>query len=93
MEWHSSTGRALTVRIPVEGRKFLTVCSAYAPSSSQPSAAQQALYDEVSEQTRSENHIDVLAVFIDGNVSMGIGARGDREQRGPKALGPLGNLT
>ena len=31
-------------------------------------------------------------MFIDGNASMGIGARpGNREQRGPKALGPWGN--
>jgi hypothetical protein len=92
MEWHSSTGRALTVRIPVEGRKFLTVCSAYAPTSGQPSTDRQAFYDEVSAQIRSDNQNDFLAVFIDGNASMGIGARpGNREQRGSKALGPWGN--
>ena len=91
-EWHGSTGRALTVRLSLEGRKSLTVCSAYAPTSGQTSAARQSFYDEVSTQIRSENQDDLLAVFIDGNASMGIGPRpGNREQKGPKALGPWGN--
>ena len=68
---HSSNGRVLTVRLSVEGGKFLTVCSAYAPTSGNNSAARQAFYDDVSVQTRSENQSDILAVFIDGNASMG----------------------
>ena len=81
------------MRIPHEGMKYLTVRCAHAPTSGQTSAARQAFYDEVSTHTRSENENDFLAVFIDGNASMmGIGARGNREQRGPKALGPRGNL-
>ena len=91
-EWHGSTGRALTVRIPVEGGKSLTVCSAYAPTSGRTSTARQAFYDEVSAQVRNENQNDILAVFIDGNASMGVGARpGNREQGGAKTLGPWGN--
>ena len=83
-EWHGSTGRALTVRIPLEGRKSLTVCSAYAPTSGHTSAARQAFYDEVSAQIRSENPNDFLAVFIDGNASMGTGAcPGTRDKREP----------
>jgi exonuclease III len=90
--WHGSTGRVLTVRIPLEGRKSLTVCAAYAPTSGRPSAIRQAFYDEVSTQTGSENQNDFLAVFIDGNASMGTGAcPGNREKRGSKALGPWGN--
>ena len=49
---HSSNGRALTVRISVEGGKTLTVCSAYAPTSGNTSAARQAFYDDVLVQTR-----------------------------------------
>jgi exonuclease III len=90
-ERHGSTGRVLTVRIPLEGAKFLTVCAAYAPTSGQPSAIRQAFFDEVSTLIRSENQKNLLAMFIDGNASMGIGTRGNREQRGPKALGPWGN--
>ena len=90
-ERHGSTGRVLTVRIPLEGAKFLTVCAAYAPTSGQPSAIRQAFFDEVPTLIRSENQHNLLAMFIDGNASMGIGTRGNREQRGPKALGPWGN--
>jgi hypothetical protein len=72
---HSSNGRALTVRISVEGGGTLTVYSAYAPTSGNTSAARQAFYDDVLVQTRSENQSDVLALFIDGNASMGVGAR------------------
>ena len=64
----------LTVRLSVEGGKFLTVCSAYAPTIGNNSAARQAYYDDVSVQTRSENQSDILALFIDGNASMGVGA-------------------
>ena len=89
---HSSNGRVLTVRLPVEGGKFLTVCSAYAPTSGNTSAARQAFYDDVSVQTRSENQSDILALFIDGNASMGVGARPGTWERGdPRALGPWGN--
>jgi len=88
---HSSNGRVLTVRLSVEGGKFLTVCSAYAPTSGNNSAARQAFYD-VSVQTRSENQSDILAVFIDGNASMGVGALPGTWERGdPRALGPWGN--
>ena len=81
-QWHGSTGRALTVRIPLEGRKSLTVCAAYAPTSGRTSAVRQAFYDEVSTQTCSENQNDFLAVFIDGNASMGTGAcPGNREKK------------
>ena len=80
------------MRIPLEGQKSLTVCSAYAPTSGHTSAARQAFYDEVSAQIRSENPNDFLAVFIDGNASMGTGAcPGNRDKREPKALGPWGN--
>ena len=57
------------------GGGTLTVYSAYAPTSGNTSAARQAFYDDVSVQTRSENQSDVLALFIDGNASMGVGAR------------------
>jgi exonuclease III len=91
-EWHSSNGRAITVRIPLEGSTSLTVCSAYAPSSGQTSTTRQAFNDEVSAQTRNANQNDFLTIFIDGNASMGIGAPlGFRDQRGSKALGPWGN--
>ena len=89
---HSSNGRVLTVRLPVEGRKLLTVCSAYAPTSGSTSAARQAFYDDVSVQIRSENQSDILALFIDGNASLGVGARPGTWERGDaRALGPWGN--
>ena len=73
-----------TARLPVEGGKTLTVCSAYAPTSGSTSAARQAFYDDVSVQTRSENQSDVLALFIDGNASMGVGARPGTWERGKR---------
>jgi len=82
----------LTVRLSVEGGKFLTAYSAYAPTSGNNSAARQAFYDDVSVQTRSENQSDILAVFIDGSASMGVGALPGTWERGePRALGPWGN--
>ena len=42
----------------------------------------QAFYDDVSVQTRSENQSDVLALFIDGNASLGVGARPGTWERG-----------
>jgi exonuclease III len=89
---HSSNGRVLTVRLTIEGGKTFTVCGAYAPTSGNTSAARQSFYDDVSVQTRSENQSDVLALFIDGNASMGVGARpGTRQHGEPRALGPWGN--
>jgi exonuclease III len=89
---HSSNGRVLTVRLTVEGGKSLTVCGAYAPTSDNTSAARQACYEDVSTQTRSENQGDILAVFVDGSASMGVGALpGTWERGGPRALGPWGN--
>ena len=45
---HSSNGRVLTARLPVEGGKTLTVCSVYAPTSGNTSAARQAFRASVS---------------------------------------------
>jgi hypothetical protein len=54
--------------------------------------ARQAFYDDVSVQTRNENRSDVLALFIDGSASMGVGALPGAWERGePRALGPWGN--
>ena len=89
---HSSNGRVLTVRLPIEGGKLLTVCSACAPTSGNTSEARQAFYDDVSGQTRSENQSNVLALFMDCNASMGVGARpGTWKQGDHRALGPWGN--
>ena len=41
-ESHGSNGWSLTVRIPLEGSRFLMVCSAYAPTSGQTSEIRQA---------------------------------------------------
>ena len=63
--------RLMTLRIPLQGNKYATLISAYAPTMTNPDSAKEKFYAELKEQIEKTPRADKLIILGDFNARVG----------------------